>query len=153
MSKMLTAYYGSVMNMKGEALIYLVFAVLLLFLIPFLIIKGIKKGQSLTDQFTSNGILILLFLVSVGEVLKTLWNDERMELFNQFLFIGFILIGAIPALILFMYHLPKDMKKWKDPEQFKHPLAYRFRYFLLVIMFGFIGGALFMLYQSYKVVF
>ncbi|WP_113926538.1 hypothetical protein [Bacillus sp. P14.5] len=139
--------------MTGEASIYLFFAVVLLFLTPFFIISGIKKGQSLTDQFTSNAILVLLFFVSVGEVLKTMWDEGKMEQFNQFLFIGFILVGAVPALILFVYHFPKEMEKMKDPKQYKHPLAYRFRYFLLVILFAFLGGALFMLYQSYKVVF
>ncbi|TYS16956.1 hypothetical protein FZC78_10000 [Rossellomorea vietnamensis] len=139
--------------MTGEALIFLVFAVLLLFFTPFLIIRGIRQGRSFTDQFTSNGMLILLFFAAVGEVLKSVWNEGRMEQFNQFLFLSFILIGAVPALILFAYHFPREMKKWKDPGEYKHPLAYRLRYFLLVILFAFMGGALFMLYQSYKVVF
>ncbi|MGD6803897.1 hypothetical protein [Rossellomorea aquimaris] len=139
--------------MTGEALIFLVFAVLLLFLAPFLIIRGIRQGHSFTDQFTSNGMLILLFFVAVGKVLKSVWDEGRMEQFNQFLFLAFILIGAVPALILFAYHFPKEMEKWKDPGEYKHPLAYRFRYFLLVVLFAFMGGALFMLYQSYKVVF
>lgn len=139
--------------MTGEALIFLVFAVLLLFLTPYLIIRGKRRGESFTDQFTSNVMLILLFFVSVGEVLKSVWNEGRMEQFNQFLFLGFILIGAVPALILFAYHFPKEMEKWKDPGEYKHPLAYRFRYFLLVVLFAYMGGALFMLYQSYKAVF
>jgi hypothetical protein len=139
--------------MTGEAAIFFVFAVILLFLIPYFLRRDFKKGKSFTDQFTSNVMLILLFFVSVGEVLRTVWSESRMEDFNQILFIGFIIIGAIPALILFLYHFPADMKKWGDPDQYKHPAAYRFRHILLLVMFAFLGGALFMLYQSYKVVF
>ncbi|RIW33980.1 hypothetical protein D3H55_10290 [Bacillus salacetis] len=139
--------------MTGEVLIYMLFAVLLLFLVPFFIIKGIKEGRSFTDHFTSNGILILLFFVSIGEVLKSFWSEGSMEVFNQVLFTAFIVMGAIPAVILLIWHFPKEMAKWKDPREYRHPAAYKFRHLLMLIMFALIGGAFFMLYQSYKVVF
>jgi hypothetical protein len=139
--------------MKGEVLAYMLFAVLLLFLIPFFIIKGIKEGKTLTDHFTGNVILILLFFVSIREILASFWDADRMEVFNQLLFIGFVVIGAIPGVILLIWHFPKEMDKWKDPSEYKHPFAYRFRHLLLLLMFALIGGALFMLYQSYRVVF
>jgi hypothetical protein len=139
--------------MTGEATIFFVFAIILLFLIPYFIRRDFKRGKSFTDQFTTNGMLILLFFVSIGEVLKSVWSESMMEGFNQILFIGFIVIGALPAMFLFVYHFPKDMKNWGDPDQYKNPAAYRFRHVLLLIMFAFLGGALFMLYQSYKAVF
>jgi len=100
--------------MSGSTYFYASAVLVLLFLIPYLIIRDIKKGRKLSAVFTSNVMLLILLFVALGEVLKVFLKESSMMYYNQVFFLGIIILIVLPLILLFFYTLKKDIQKWKD---------------------------------------
>lgn len=97
--------------MTGKTVLFLIGAFALLILIPFFVIRDLKSGKKPIDIFISNILLLVLFLVSIGEVLRTLLSIKAMNYFNQTLFLFVIIFVVSPAVFILFYHLKSDIKK------------------------------------------
>ncbi|WP_113928020.1 hypothetical protein [Bacillus sp. P14.5] len=139
--------------MTGDTIYFLLGAFLLLILIPFFILRDMKSGKKLADIFTSNIMLFVLFLVSIGEVLRSILSSEEMNYFNQTLFLFIIIFVVSPALFILFYHLRSDMKKWGNPEEYKYYWVYKFRYIFITVLTLMFAGAMYRFYLIYEIVF
>ncbi|RIW28937.1 hypothetical protein D3H55_20445 [Bacillus salacetis] len=139
--------------MTGNTTFFLIGAFLLLFLLPFFVLRDMKNGKKPADIFTSNIMLFVLFLVSVGEVLRSILSSEAMVHFNQTLFLFIIIFVVSPLLFILFYHLRSDMKKWRNPEEYKYYWVYKFRYIFITVLAIVFAGALYRFYLIYEIVF
>lgn len=139
--------------MTGSTIFFLFAAFTLLILIPYLIIKDIKSGKKKIEIFTSNIVTLVLFLISVAEVLRTMISEHTMQYFNQILFLFIIIFVVSPLIIIQFYNIKNDIKKWNDPKEYKHYWAYKYRYILLTIFSMIFIGAIYRFYLIYKILF
>ncbi|TYS86094.1 hypothetical protein [Rossellomorea aquimaris] len=139
--------------MSGSTYFYASAVLVLLFLIPYLIIRDIKKGRKLSAVFTSNVMLLILLFVALGEVLKVFLKESSMMYYKQVFFFGIIILIVLPLFLLFFYTLKKDIQEWKDPNEYKHQWFFKFRYLLMAAVGAVFIGALFRFYQIFIVLF
>lgn len=139
--------------MTANTIFFLFGAFALLILIPFFIIRDIKSGKKLMEIFTSNIMLLVLFFVLIGEILRSMLSVDAMNYFNQTLFLIIIIFVVSPAIFILFYHAKSDIKKWSNPKGYKYYWAYKIRYILLTVLAGIFIGALYKFYLIYKIVF
>lgn len=132
--------------MSGRTYFYALAVLVLLLMIPYLIIRNIRKGRKLSTVFTSNVMLLILLFVALGEVLKVFLKESSMVYYNQVFFLGIFLLIVLPLILLFFYTLKKDVKKWKDPNEYKHQWLFKFRYLMMAAVGVVFIGALFRFY-------
>lgn len=139
--------------MANNTIFFLFSAFLLLLLIPILIIRDLKKEKKLTDIFISNIMFLIVFLVSVGEVLKAFLETDTMNSFNQILFLFVIILVVAPLIFIGLFHIKDDIKKWSNPKEYKYYWMYRIRYIGLIALTFIFFGAVYKFYLIFKVVF
>ncbi|MDX8342140.1 hypothetical protein [Rossellomorea sp. YZS02] len=139
--------------MSGSTYFYGLAVLILLFLIPFLIIRDLKKGRRLSAIFTSHVMMLVLLFVALGEVLKVFLTESSMEYYNQIFFLGMIIFIVLPLVLLFFYTIKNDRRKWKDPNEYKYTWLFKFRYFLMAAVGVLFLGALFRFYLIFIVLF
>jgi hypothetical protein len=139
--------------LTGNTIYFLFGAFALLILIPYFVIRDLKSGKKLMNIFTSNIMLLVLFLVSIGEVLRSMLSTGAMNYFNQTLFLIIIIFVVSPAIFILFYHLRSDIKKLNNPKEYKYYWAYKIRYILLTILTMIFIGALYKFNLIYKIVF
>ncbi|PFG05410.1 hypothetical protein [Bacillus sp. es.034] len=139
--------------MSGSTFFYAMAILILLFLIPYLIIRDLKKGRRLSAIFTSHVMLLILLFVALGEVLKVFLSESSIAYYNQVFFLGIIVLIVLPLILLFFYTLKNDSKKWKDPNEYKYQWLFKFRYLLMATVGALFLGAMFRFYQIFMVLF
>ncbi|MCR8851040.1 hypothetical protein NQ095_21720 [Rossellomorea sp. SC111] len=135
--------------MSGITYFYALAVIILLFLIPYLIIRDLKKRRRLSAIFTSHVMLLILLFVAFGEVLKAFLSESSMEYYNQIFFLGMIVFIVLPLIFLFFYTVKNDIYKWKDPNEYKFQWLFKFRYLLMAAVGALFIGALFRFYQIF----
>ncbi|KPL60926.1 hypothetical protein [Rossellomorea vietnamensis] len=139
--------------MSESTYFYALAVLILLFLIPYLIIRDMREGRRLTAIFTSQVMLLILLFVALGEVLKAFLSNSFMTYYNQVFFLGIIILIVFPLILLFFYTLKSDLKKWKDPKEYKHQWLFKVRYLLMAAVGALFIGSLFRFYQIFMVLF
>ncbi len=139
--------------MTSHTLFFLFVAFTLLILIPFFVIRDLKRDKKLTDIFISNLMLLVIFLVSIGEVLRTILSTESMYNFNQILFLFIVIFLVSPAIFILFYHLNSDIKIFSNPKEYKYYWAYKIRYVILTIQTVLFIIAIYRFYLMYIIVF
>lgn len=139
--------------MSGSTYFYALAVFILLILIPYLIIRDMKEKRRLSAIFTSQVMLLILLFVALGEVLKVFLSNSFMAYYNQVFFLGIIILIVLPLILLFFYTFKNDLKKWKDPKEYKHQWLFKVRYILVVAVGALFIGALFRFYQIFIVLF
>ena len=139
--------------MSGSTYFYALAVLILLFLIPYLIIRDLKKGRRFSAIFTSHVMQLILLFVALGEVLKVFLSESLMAYYNQVFFLGIIVLIVLPLILLFFYTLKNDSKKWKDPNEYKYQWLFKFRYLLMAAVGALFLGAMFRFYQIFMVLF
>ncbi len=119
-------------------------------LIPYLTIRDIKSGKKKIEIFTSNIVVLVLFLISTAEVLKAMISADSMQYLNQALFLFIIIFVVSPLIMILLYNIKNDIKKWNDPKEYKYYWAYKYRYILLTVFSIIFIGALYRFYLIYK---
>lgn len=136
-----------------SSIVYLFIAIGLCFLIPYLIVKEIKSGKKKVEIFTSNILLIVIFLISILEGVKPVLSSQSMQTVSQILFILMILFVVIPLIVILLWNLKSDIKKWNNPEEYQYPWVYKWRYILFSGVLMLLIGALYKFYLIYNVLF
>ncbi|OEH93033.1 hypothetical protein [Bacillus solimangrovi] len=139
------------MTINTPFFLFCAFAILIL--IPLSVIRDIKNNKKPIDIFTSNIVLFVILLVSLGEVLRSMLSTNAMNYFNQTLFLLIIIVGVIPAILFVIYSIKSDFKKWSDPDEYKYYWLYKIRYILLMFLTIIFIVALYRFYLIYKIVF
>ncbi|RWZ54644.1 hypothetical protein EQV77_13410 [Halobacillus fulvus] len=139
--------------MSGNSLFFLVAAVALAVLIPFFVVRDLKKGKKLADVITSNAMLLALLIVAVGQGLRPLFSEDGMVQIDQWLFSAFILFIVVPLVVILFYYVKRDLRKWSDPEEYKFYWAYKVRYLLIAGLAVMVIIALYRFYLIFEVVF
>lgn len=139
--------------MSGSTYFYALTVLILLFLIPYLIIRDMKKGRRLSAIFTSHVMMLVLLFVALGEVLKEYLSESSMEYYNQVFFLGIMVLIVLPLILLFFYTLKNDSKKWKDTNEYKYQWLFKFRYLLMATVGALFLGAMFRFYKIFMVLF
>lgn len=139
--------------MTGSAIFFLVAAIALAILMPYLVIRDIKKGKKKSEIFISHIVILVVFLVAIAEVLKFFISTQSMQYFNQALFLFIILLIVVPLILMQVFTIKSDIKKWNDPSAYQREWAYKYRYILLAFFSFIFIGALYRFYVIYKILF
>ncbi|MGZ9585705.1 hypothetical protein [Paenibacillus marinisediminis] len=120
--------------MSFISIIFLCISIILVGVIPYVLWRGLERGKKWIDIFTSTIILLLLFFISVGEVMRSFLNDAGMDLYIKFVLILFIFIGVIPLIVITIRNMKHSGQKWQDPATYKYVWLYKIRHTLLVLL-------------------
>ncbi|MGR9049627.1 hypothetical protein ACQ4XT_13460 [Halobacillus faecis] len=139
--------------MYGVTYFYALTAIGLLFFIPYLILRDLKKGRKISSILTSNLMLVILLFVALGEVLKTVLSEAYMMYYNQVFFLVIIVFIVVPLVLFLFFTVKKEHQKWEDPQEYKYEWLYKVRYLLLGCVGVLFVGALYRFYQVYVFLF